>query len=499
MQPDPNEQTVDVEHAAAGATARPAEHRPKPHFHLPSGHTLSHMDPLMALVPSKDCLSASHGLDIALTSELGFFGAIPRIWGYKPSRVHGWLALFTLSDMTVFSGSKRMVVRIIGYVGCVMLIANTVSDSFFTLYLASLSYTVNASKFVIGIVIGTFVSLVLSRWFARRQQYGGAAGKARLLAIKLAALTDPPRDSDMKDLSSLARSRAKLSRWLLLSLELAWLRANGNIGSTDVVRLTHATPPPHPSAAPCRGSPRGLCESVTLLTLGAQEHYLSNLNLLGAGEWELLQKPVREAHTIAWSWIEKEIWRLVRRGFGSPQLAEMASSVVSEIQGKADMMQMGMDWDIPYPFKHLIHICVEATLFFHAFEIASLGFENRAGSGDVWFCTCFLNMLVAAFLCTLLTGFLDMHIVLHSPFGRRRIDIPHEALFGVEIRETVTTLLHPHGLAADMANDEDPHHVELRAEESSLEYVHRRVSHVAEGTIEGAHRGACRISGVLLR
>ena len=264
-------------------------------------------------------------------------------------------------------------------------------------------------------VLGGFVGYSLTAWCSRRSQYQCLCNTVRGLIVQLATIL--PHEPDV------AARRKRLGRWVTLALDLAVLKARGAMDAVD--------------------------SREALLSRGALE----------ADEWE--QMVSGDRHTTVAFWIQLEIRALHSEGRISSLDREMTAPLVEDLRTLCNDLMSSISRDIPFPYAHALATMVEIVLFIKGTWTALLcATPNNTlyaddGESDprllplMWISQLGCYFLVGVLYYTLR----EAHVLLHNPFGARRLDVPHTTVRH-QLEELAASLLNGRHMPAPIRQDE---------------------------------------------
>ena len=241
---------------------------------------------------------------------------------------------------------------------------------------------------IVAFVIGSFLTMVVSTWNARRAQYVGMSGASRDLLLALGTIVCG---------TECAIDRAQLGRYVLLACELAYSKARGAMDD-DATRAD-----------------------------------LETRALLRAGEWEAMA--AGERHTVVYAWIQARVVQLSRSGVISGHELSLLFEAVSRTRTLAGDLMGSTQRDLPYPYASFVALLVKFHMLAHAlargFELASYTHRGAQGYLLAYF---FINM-------ALLQAIVHHHQWLHNPFLDRTLGVAHRGVVMAGLHALRTALM----------------------------------------------------------
>ena len=243
-------------------------------------------------------------------------------------------------------------------------------------------------RFLIAFILAGFVAGSVAIWGTRRKGYGALVGETKnslvLVNSVISRNTDP------------AKARQHISRWILLTYELAVLKARDHMDSDD------------------------------------GQDYLESLQLLQPGEWECMA--VGERHTTVVFWIQSMLMNYMRQGLIDKQAATMVMGGITNLRAKANDLMSSLFYDRPISYVALTGLLVKINvLIFSTWKAVEWALWMKSNGYEAMFqdqARMWIDILVLLGWNVSYTGLYDLGYQLHNPFGNRRIDVPHEIVSG---------------------------------------------------------------------
>ena len=241
-------------------------------------------------------------------------------------------------------------------------------------------------RFLIAFILAGFVAGSVSIWGTRRKGYGALVGNTKNCLVWVNSVI--PRNGDP------AKARQHISRWILLTYELAVLKARGHMDSND------------------------------------GRDYLESLQLLQPGEWDCMASGDR--HTTVIFWIQSMLMNYVRNGLIPDDSAATVMEAVSLMRGNANDLMSTLFYDRPISYVALTGLLVKINvLIFSTWKAVEWACWMRTfGTQDIFVdqARIYVDIFVLLAWNVSYTALYDLGYMLHNPFGNRRIDIPHEVV-----------------------------------------------------------------------
>jgi hypothetical protein len=169
-------------------------------------------------------------------------------------------------------------------------------------------------------------------------------------------------------------------------------------------------------------------------------HHLEVIRLLEDGEWDAMFP--KDRHTTVWMWCFGIVGAMSSSGLIGQSQQLLCGNAISAIRAQANDLLSCLDRDLPYPYVHLVTVLVKLLMLVQLLDFALSPetdvAEDPSSAEEVGV---ILLLMGGVFLTVLgLQGITDLHAVLHNPFGPRRIDVAHVAIFA-DLRALSVSLL----------------------------------------------------------
>ena len=188
-------------------------------------------------------------------------------------------------------------------------------------------------RFLMAVVLGSFIGRALTAWKERRKNYAALCGTSRALAVTLATYLPLPTGEGVDQPREV---RLRLGRYVSLALELAMLKARGKMDD-DQARI-----------------------------------FLLRERLLEDGEWEAMQPGDR--HTTVLFWISIQAKLLCDANMINERAALFISDAALSMRANANDLMSSLDRDLPYPYASVVGALVNFVCFLQA---SKLGLDVR--------------------------------------------------------------------------------------------------------------------------
>lgn len=272
---------------------------------------------------------SSRGL--VLAEQPGFYGKVPRLVTYTPSKLWTFTAPCFVRELTVCSSVMMLIPHLLALLYALFLMILLGYTAFpdgsmgqgsaceaGNAQMCQLEATMEDAKsefrFLIAFVLAGFVAMTVKIWHARRTTYASLCGNVRNLIVQLATFV-PQKDVKM---------RRKLGRWVILAYELAVQKARGQMDADETFE------------------------------------YLSTEGLVLQAEWHAMVPGDR--HTTVISWIQQSCVGLQQEGMILPQALPKISEDISTLRGKANDLMGCLELDKPYAYSSLVGLLVNINL-----------------------------------------------------------------------------------------------------------------------------------------
>lgn len=251
---------------------------------------------------------------------------------------------------------------------------------------STLEESTSEFRFLIAFILAGFVAGSVSVWQTRRKGYGALVGNTKNCLVLANSVI--PRSGDP------AKARQHISRWILLTYELAVLKARGHMDSDD------------------------------------GQDYLESLQLLQPGEWDCMAGGDR--HTTVVFWIQSMLMNYVRQDLIPEDSAAKVMEAVSVLRGCANDLMSTLFYDRPISYVALTGLLVKVNvLIFSTWKGVEWATWMRTFGTEVIFkkqARIYIDIFVLLAWNVSYTALYDLGYMLHNPFGNRRIDVPHELI-----------------------------------------------------------------------
>lgn len=279
-----------------------------------------------------------------------------------------------------------------------------------------IAFLLSSIKVLAGFVLGTYIANVVGLWRARRTAYVSFLGANRRTIMICAASIRAPETASPAEIEAVNEARSTLARWMVLGLDLAVAKARG------------------------------------VLKDPALRAHLERGSLLERNEWDSLVPG--EPHNTVWFWMTDAVNRLAARQLlTNPYCLNSIVEAIANMRDKGHDMKGSVGGDLPYPYVMLVKFFVQVVMITNVIYLGFQGIPDAAAEPSSGAFTPFASgrldgVTVSVLLFTVLTlncalhATTDLHILLETPFGKRRVDLPHEPLLD-EVRRYASILREP--------------------------------------------------------
>jgi len=346
---------------------------------------------------------ASHR-GLVISTESGFYGAIPRLLTYSPDKIWTFSAPFVVRDLTVCNAVSNVLPHLVALLYALILMIILCFTAFpdgeigegkacdaGNVQMCQLEETMKNAKvefrFLVAFVLAGFVAMTVGTWHSRRTTYAALCGNVRNLIVQLATFL--PVD---KSNQQLMQERRKLGRWVILAFELALQKARGKMDALET------------------------------------REFLESTKTLLPAEWNAMVAGDR--HTTVIAWIQQKCVALQKDGVLLAQALPKISEDISSLGGKANDLMGCLEQDKPYAYSSLVGLLVNINLLIMCtwkgveWSIWCRSFGDKLFEQSKFW----LDVLVLVVWNMSYRALYDLTTTLHNPFGARPLDVYHETI-----------------------------------------------------------------------
>eukprot|EP00439_Symbiodinium_sp_Y106_P012083 s1366_g1.t2 len=361
---------------------------------LPWSHILSFEQEVSKAAAMKEPASsmASHR-GLVISTESGFYGAIPRLLTYSPDKIWTFSAPFVVRDLTVCNAVSNVLPHLVALLYALILMIILCFTAFpdgeigegkacdaGNVQMCQLEETMKNAKvefrFLVAFVLAGFVAMTVGTWHSRRTTYAALCGNVRNLIVQLATFL--PVD---KSNQQLMQERRKLGRWVILAFELALQKARGKMDALET------------------------------------REFLESTKTLLPAEWNAMVAGDR--HTTVIAWIQQKCVALQKDGVLLAQALPKISEDISSLRGKANDLMGCLEQDKPYAYSSLVGLLVNINLLIMCtwkgveWSIWCRSFGDKLFEQPKFW----LDVLVLVVWNMSYRALYDLTTTLHNPFG----------------------------------------------------------------------------------
>ncbi|CAE7325931.1 bglB [Symbiodinium necroappetens] len=341
---------------------------------------------------------------LVISTESGFFGAIPRLLTYSPDKIWTFSAPFVVRDLTVCNAVSNVLPHLVALLYALILMIILCFTAFpdgeigegkaceaGNVQMCQLEETMKNAKvefrFLVAFVLAGFVAMTVGTWHSRRTTYASLCGNVRNLIVQLATFI--PVD---KSNQQLMQERRKLGRWVILAFELALQKARGKMDALET------------------------------------REFLESSKTVLPAEWNAMVAGDR--HTTVIAWIQQKCVALQKDGVLLAQALPKISEDISSLRGKANDLMGCLEQDKPYAYSSLVGLLVNINLLIMCtwkgveWSIWCRSFGDKLFEQPKFW----LDLLVLVVWNMSYRALYDLTTTLHNPFGARPLDVYHETI-----------------------------------------------------------------------
>jgi hypothetical protein len=320
---------------------------------------------------------------------------------YDPSKILSFWAFVMLPDLTVFHSAGHLIATLLwtGITIFMINLPNLVSEETKARLEESCLYNPNMNmqsllasptRTLLAFVLGGFVIQVVTAWYRRRKNLSMFYASLRTLIVVVGAAVQPKANGSEEELQTVTDAMGTLGRWIVLGGELTLCMNRGT--KPDEARQQ----------------------------MGA-------LLLIKGDEWEHICAAGHFQNTV-WYWVAGLMQRLVNHGYLSAQGQRGCNVALANARDQSNDLMGCLARDLPYPYAQMVRLMIMVYLSAQCVAMVSVGYKFVESPS--WQIAVAVSIILQ---CFMLYGLLQMHALLHNPFGRRRIDVPHDmAMNGIK-------------------------------------------------------------------
>jgi len=344
------------------------------------------------------------GVRLNYVHRNSIFGRVSRLSGYDPKELQyfGWIPI-SVVQLTVFKSRHNSVVLfgMMAYSFFLINILKRTEDVASNPYYVIVQEMTSTLTTLSAFVLSGFVAKVVAEWRQQRQTYATLIGKARNFTTQIAAYIRAPKDRPDLEVAAW-NARRKFGRYIKLSMEFATQKGYNKMDSEE-----------------CR------------------EH-LEKIGYLAPGEWALLANGDR--HTTVYMWMH---W-LIRECQDEGIIGEMTAMTLcvsnSDIRAFANDLNNYLFQEIPFPYAHVTTMLVKILMIAVVTKFSMITMWRATDENENVFFQ-FLELAFVGIITAVYQGLLDLHHILHSPFGEKALDVNHEGILYQGLGKTIDFML----------------------------------------------------------